>query len=114
MFWRLSSELCDTKLLSGANDVPREAAGDLPEEEVNRLKDILNSDDKWEDCTFIENHIKQYIEIQEILKKFSTIAVQDDYPNWKENDFHREVSKLMLIDQGDYNTQHIFFDDNAD
>lgn len=42
------------------------------------------------------------------------MAIQDDYNNWKENDFSNEVAKLMLIDQADYNTQHIFFDDNAD
>lgn len=42
------------------------------------------------------------------------MAIQDDYENWNENDQHREVSKLMLIDQADYGTQHIFFDDNAD
>ena len=42
------------------------------------------------------------------------MAIQEDYANWKENDCHREVGKLLLIDQADYNTQHIFFDDNAD
>ena len=31
-----------------------------------------------------------------------------------DNDNHNEVSKLLLIDQSDYNTQHIFFDDQAD
>ena len=42
------------------------------------------------------------------------MAIQDDYANWKENDFHREAAKILLVDQADYNTQHIFFDDNAD
>ena len=42
------------------------------------------------------------------------MVVTDDKHNWKENDNHREVAKLVLIDQGDYQTQHIFFDDNAD
>lgn len=41
------------------------------------------------------------------------MAIQDDYCNYKANDYHREVGKLLLIDQADYNTQHIFFDDNA-
>ena len=86
----------------------------MPEEEVNNLKGKLNADDKFEDCNFIGDNIKQYLEIQELLKKFSSVAIQDDYPNWKENDFHREVAKLLMLDQGDYNTQHIFFDDNAD
>lgn len=42
------------------------------------------------------------------------MAIQDDYFNWDQNDRHNEVSKLLLIDQADYQTQHIFFDDNAD
>lgn len=54
------------------------------------------------------------MEIQAILQKFSTMAINDDYLNWKENDFHREVGKVVWIDQADYGTQHIFFDDNAD
>ena len=41
------------------------------------------------------------------------MAIQDDYRNWADNDRHREVAKLLLLDQGDYGTQHIFFDDNA-
>jgi len=52
--------------------------------------------------------------ILDTLKKFSSMAISDDYDNWKANDFHREVSKLLFIDQGEYNTQHIFFDDCAD
>ena len=42
------------------------------------------------------------------------MAIQDDYENWAENDKHREVAKPLFIDQADYNTHHIFFDDNAD
>jgi hypothetical protein len=42
------------------------------------------------------------------------MAISDDYDNWKENDFHREVGKPCFLDQADYGTQHIFFDDNAD
>ena len=42
------------------------------------------------------------------------MAVSDDQKSWNENDNHREVSKLLLIDQADYGTQHIFFDDKAD
>ena len=42
------------------------------------------------------------------------MASQEDYANWKENEFHREIAKLLLIDQADYGVQHIFFDDNAE
>ena len=31
------------------------------------------------------------------------MAFSEDYENWKENDYHREVGKLLLIDQADYN-----------
>mmetsp|Transcript_4984 Transcript_4984/g.3425 ORF Transcript_4984/g.3425 Transcript_4984/m.3425 type:complete len:187 (-) Transcript_4984:90-650(-) len=42
------------------------------------------------------------------------MAIYEDYPNWKANDLKRDFAKLLLIDQADYNTHHIFFDDNAD
>ena len=77
------------------------------------LQDML-LEDEYEDYTMVEDPIQQYITIMETLKKRSTMAINEDYENWKDNDFHREVAKLLLIDQGDYNTQHIFFDDNAD
>lgn len=50
----------------------------------------------------------------DILGQYSTMVVTDDKHNWAENDYHREVSKLLLIDQSDYQTHHIFFDDQAD
>jgi hypothetical protein len=31
------------------------------------------------------------------------MAFSEDYENWKDNDYHREVGKLLLIDQADYN-----------
>lgn len=30
------------------------------------------------------------------------MVISDDQQNWKDNDHHREVAKLMLLDQGDY------------
>lgn len=42
------------------------------------------------------------------------MTIQDDYLNWKENEYNREVAKILFVDQADYGTQHIFFDDNAD
>ena len=58
--------------------------------------------------------IQQYLGILDTLKKYSSMAISDDHENWQANDYHREVAKLLFIDQGEYNTQHIFFDDNAD
>lgn len=48
-----------------------------------------------------------------VLQNYSTMAIQEDFENWKDNDYHREVAKLQLIDQTDYDTHHIFFDDQA-
>ena len=42
------------------------------------------------------------------------MAIHEDYENWKANDFHCEAAKPLFIDQADYQTHHIFFDDNAD
>jgi hypothetical protein len=40
----------------------------------------------------------------EVLKKYSTLAIQDDYKSWVDNDRNNEMAKLLLIDQADYNT----------
>lgn len=74
----------------------------------------MNDDERYEDFDLHQDPIQIYQALVESLKKFSSMAIQDDYQNWAENDQHREVSKLLLIDQADYQTQHIFFDDNAD
>ena len=42
------------------------------------------------------------------------MAISEDYPSWKASGFSNSRAKLLTIDQSDYNTQHIFFDDNAD
>lgn len=42
------------------------------------------------------------------------MAIQDDFPAYRASDWECDRSKLMMIDQQDYTTQHIFFDDNAD
>lgn len=106
MFFRLSDDLADSKFVSGTFN--------RMSENFDELKDILDSDEKYEDCNVLQDPIPVYQNMLETLKKFSSMAIQDDYLNWKANDFSNEVAKLLLIDQADYNTQHIFFDDNAD
>ena len=61
----------------------------------------------------LQDPLSIYMETLTVLQKSSSMAIQDDYPHWKENDCHREAAKLLLLDQADYGTQHIFFDDNA-
>lgn len=57
--------------------------------------------------------IDQYVAILETLKKRSTMAIQDDFEPWKKSGFTNLAGKLLLIDQADYGTLNIFFDDNA-
>lgn len=62
----------------------------------------------------IRDHLEFYQTMIETLKKHSVMAIQEDYPAYKASGFSNDRAKLMMIDQADYNTQHIFFDDNAD
>lgn len=41
------------------------------------------------------------------------MTIQDDEHNWKASNCKNDNAKLMLVDQADYNTLHIFFDDRA-
>lgn len=107
-FVRGSSDAKDTRLLQGTYERP-----EAPLEDEDQIRAALN-EDVYEDCVLHSEPINQYLGILDTLKKFSSMAISDDHHNWKENDMHREVAKLLLVDQGDYNTQHIFFDDLAD
>lgn len=42
------------------------------------------------------------------------MGIQDDFAAYDGASRENDRAKLLLIDQGDYNTQHIFFDDNVD
>lgn len=70
-------------------------------------------EDEREKIQIFSRPIKQYQHILETLKKFNTMAIQDDEHNWKQNNQKSNQAKLMLIDQADYGTLHIFFDDRA-
>ena len=78
------------------------------------MQDIVDNVDEYDECEWHSNPINQFQYIIEQCKKYGTTAISDDKFNWAENDHHNEVSKLLLIDEADYNTQHIFFDDQAD
>jgi len=59
----------------------------------------------------VKDAIDQYVAIVETLKKRSSLAIQDDKQAFLRS--KRNGGKLLLIDQADYSTQHIFFDDSA-
>lgn len=105
VYYRMSHELKDAKLLTGMCE---RISDDLDE-----LQEALDSVEEYEDCKLISDPIQQFQHILETLKKRSTMSISDDWHHYSENDRHREVGKLLLIDQADYATQHIFFDDNA-
>ena len=46
------------------------------------------------------------------LKDKCGFGIQDDYDYWAKNNRSSSYGKLHFIDPTDYNTQHIFFDDN--
>jgi len=104
-FFRYSNLIEDMKFLQGTHD--------RVSNDFNVISDHMNSDE-WEDFEMHQEPINAYMGIMTTLQKCGTMAINEDYENWKENDHHREVAKLLMIDQADYNTQHIFFDDNAD
>ena len=105
LYYRLSDDLDDAKLITGVHT--------RISENYDVMKDALDSVEEFEDCQVHEGPIHQHQEILETLKKHSSMAIQEDLTNWKKNDEHREVAKLLLVDQADYNTLHIFFDDSA-
>ncbi len=63
--------------------------------------------------TMFKETTEQYLQILETLKKRSSMAIHDDKNAWFRNGGHRQGGKLLLVDQADYGTQHIFFDDMA-
>lgn len=81
-----------------------------------RLEDPtdINRIDDHDKQLVIRDHLEIFQHMVETWKKFGSMAIADDYPGWKASEFSNARSKLLLVDQGDYNTQHIFFDDNAD
>ena len=78
----------------------------VPKEELNMVP--------TDEHTVIRDYHEIYQTILEVLKKYSSMGIQDDYPGWAANGKENGCAKLLMVDQADYNTQHIFFDDNVD
>jgi hypothetical protein len=62
----------------------------------------------------IDTPLDIYVALMEGLKKSCSFAIADDYKFWQDSERASEYGKMLLIDQTDYFTQHIFFDDNND
>ena len=61
-------------------------------------KEGINTEHIYENCNLISGIFDQYAHIRNTLKAYGSMAIQEDYTSWKENDFHREVAKLLLIE----------------
>jgi hypothetical protein len=57
--------------------------------------------------------IDQYVAILETLKKRATMSILDDKNAWIKSGNKKSGGKVLMVDQADYGTQHIFFDDVA-
>jgi hypothetical protein len=98
--YRKSSELKETVMIQGPHPRCKDHCA------VNMME--------GEDVEIYKDHLEIHQTMLEILKKYGAVAVSDDYESW--NSAGRDIAnaKLLMVDQADYNTQHIFFDDNAD
>lgn len=98
--YRCGSDISETVMVQGKDHTR------VPNDQLN----FVDSDDN----IITRDPIEIYQTMLEVLKKHSVMGIQDDFPSYNANGRENDQAKLMLIDQADYNTQHIFFDDNAD
>ena len=66
------------------------------------------------DNQVIRDHLDIFQTMLENFKKYGSMAIQEDFPAWDKSGRANALAKLLMVDQSDYDTQHIFFDDNAD
>ena len=85
-------------------------------ERAKNLHELLNisSRDDTFDIDATSEPLEIYQNILETLKKHASIAIEEDYKSWDASGRDCSAGKPLHIDLSDYNTQHIFFDDNAD
>ena len=55
--------------------------------------------------------MESYMQIMDNLKEKAGFGIRDDYEYWRKNGRNADSGKLHLVDQAEYNVQHIFFDD---
>ena len=74
----------------------------------------LNMVEESDETAVIRDHLEIFQTLIETFKKHGSMSMSEDYAAWRDSGFSNSRAKLLLVDQADYNTQHIFFDDNAD
>jgi len=53
-----------------------------------------------------------HLEVARLTSTCGTLAFRDYYPYWRANNFSSTSGKLLLLESGTKDVQHIFFDDN--
>ncbi|EGR28967.1 hypothetical protein IMG5_165630 [Ichthyophthirius multifiliis] len=79
---------------------------------ITDLEQFYQNEITKQQVKFYKGSHQIYTITQELLKESCAIAIIDDWYNWNKNGEKYNFSKTLFIDQTDYLTQHIFFDDN--
>jgi hypothetical protein len=107
MYFRYGKDLHDVNLLMNTLErVQCKTQDELLENYGGQIEEgtiTLHSDSIDENYAFI----------METIIKHGSMAIQDDFWVYYHNKDNNDYGKLLLIDQHDFSTQHIFFDDMA-
>lgn len=90
MVFRYSPDLSDTKMLQGTLD--------MKTREAEQIENLVDMEDDFENCSFLQQPIKIYQQILEVMKKFGSMAIQDDFEGWNSNNRNHEMGKPLFID----------------
>ena len=106
MYFRFSRELSDVSLLINTLERHKcENTDQLIEHYGSQVEDNIIQ-------LYNESMQENYAVMMDMLMKHGSMAIQDDFWPYHLNQ-HNDFGKLFVIDQSDFSTQHIFFDDLA-
>lgn len=74
------------------------------QEEEDTLEDFYRGEIEEGNVEIVKELSDVYLSMMEILKKRSTMAIQDDWRHWNKAGEIPSEGKLMLVDQADYHT----------
>lgn len=99
-------DIRQAQLVTGS--LKRRTTDNVDDHDLGTLEDFYHNEPSAE---IIRNHGEAHLKLLEVLKRNPCMAIQDDYESWSINEKSSDHAKLLLVDQGDYNTHQIFFDD---
>lgn len=100
------NDIKQSQLVTGS--LKRRTRENVDDQDLGTLEDFY---DKEPAAEIMRNHGEAHLKLLEVLKRKPCMAIQDDYEGWIANGKRSDRAKLLLIDQSDYNTHQIFFDD---